>query len=467
MKYDRFSRRMFLQSSGKFMMAVPFLSSLLPREASAQAAAGSVRYVQWITNHGVFPEQFWPGSQWAPNQTFSAPDVKYRALSSITGSISKILGSDFDPVRGKMNLIKGLHGIVNDNWHNACFPTTAANPQWDEGIASFPYSVDSILETSSKVYPTAVGMPALRLTPGVNSNYKWGSYSWTKRNGQPFRHPCYDATTTALAAVFGNTAGGGALIDESVAARSQLADIVYEDYRKISTSKRISAEDKTQINNYMDLVSEVQKRMRAQAPTSCSAPAQEQQTNFDILHKNAIDLSVAAMLCGATKVVAYHCYQGSPTQYEEETFHNWAHNDIANHTKMVQWREKQFARLLRTMDAFTESNGKTLLDNSFVLHSSELSDPGHGGGHLHNMPVITAGSAGGKVTTGNYIDFVKRPYNNLLVTAMQAMGLTTGELERDGVVGFGAYTGYLSKNVGSEYLTDSEKRKPLPFLFKG
>lgn len=48
---------------------------------------------------------------------------------------------------------------------------------------------------------------------------------------------------------------------------------------------------------------------------------------------------------------------------------------------------------------------------------------------------------------------------------LMAMGLDARDFERDGVVGFGGYSGYLLKNVGAQYLTDAEKRKPLPMPF--
>lgn len=38
-----------------------------------------------------------------------------------------------------------------------------------------------------------------------------------------------------------------------------------------------------------------------------------------------LDIVVSALLCHCTRVVAYHTYQGSPTDCDEATFHAWAH----------------------------------------------------------------------------------------------------------------------------------------------
>lgn len=473
MKYNPMTRRMFLQGSGKFLLSIPVLPSLLTRVAEAAAnSATNVRYVQWITNHGVFPQFFWPGSAYNPNTSFTANgavDVKYRPMSELPNNISTLIGTSFNPVRSKMNLIRGLHGIVNENWHNNCYPTTGANPLTDHGVAANPYSVDFVLEKSKKFYQSQAKVPVLRLTPEVNSAYKWGSYCWGVDAGnQPVRLPCYDLMNSALSALFGNSGGGGSTgADPSTALKLKVTDLVLEDYRRIINGNKVSSEDKHQLNNYMDLVHQAQTRMAASVPNTCSAPNLAQQVNFEVLHQNATDLAVAAMLCGATKVVAYHVYQGAADMYNDEVYHNWCHTDDPTlHTQMMTWRIKQLAVLVNKMDQFVESNGKTLLDNSLVLHSNELSDPGHGNDHFKNMPVMTFGSANGILNTGNYIDFGRRPYNNILVTAFNAMGLESADFER-GTAGYGQYTGYLDRNVDSKFLTDAEKRRALPLLYKG
>ena len=106
--------------------------------------------------------------------------------------------------------MRGLDLMVRKNFHNACVPTCASWPREDNHIPFFAHSVDSILETSTKVYPTPSRVPALRLTPGVNSGYKWGSFSWTTRNGEPFKLPALDTTQTAFEAVFGGATTGAA-----------------------------------------------------------------------------------------------------------------------------------------------------------------------------------------------------------------------------------------------------------------
>ena len=124
------------------------------------------------------------------------------------------------------------------------------------------------------------------------------------------------------------------------------------------------------------------------------------------------------------------------------------------------------------MDSVTEANGKTLLDNAFVYANNELSHPGHatneqrvpGSTHLVDMPVITAGSGGGRFVTGQYVDFGVRLLNNMLITIFDAMGLGPDEYERDDRVGFGDYDGLRAGDYAT-FVSDSERRRVLPWIY--
>ena len=469
MKVELKSRRMFLQGAGGALLAIPSLPSLLWKlgRAHAQDSTPPVRYVQWITNHGQFDENFWPASMYAPTEPAdiggaSIADIKVRPLSAIPGPLSPVLSNAFDPVRNKLNLIRGLDLIVGKGYHNACVPTCASWPRQIDHVPTFSYSVDSILETSTKVYPTPVRMPALRLTPGVNSAFKWGSFCWTTQNGKPLKLPAYEKPQAALDAIFVDTSSSTAIAAQT--AKLQLIDQVKDDYRRVGNLSALGSSDRQLLSNYIDLLADVQRRTSSDV-SACKTPAQAGQTDFDILHQNATDIAIAAMICGATRVVAYHCYQGSPTQYDEGTFHTWSHNDAPKHGEMMLYRYRQLARMLHVMDQVKDSDGTTLLDNALVYAGNELSEPFHGSKHLQNMPVLVAGGAAGALTTGNYIDFSGRLLNNLLITIFNTMGLSPFDYQRNNVIGFGDYEGPNAQNY-QRYLTTAQRHSALPYLYR-
>ena len=68
--------------------------------------------------------------------------------------------------------------------------------------------------------------------------------------------------------------------------------------------------------------------------------------------------------------------------------------------------------------------------------------------------------------TANRTDFgpVGRPYNELLISIMQAMGLTPEDYQRDGNTGFGDYIGPYRNDLEYWESFVANKNRPLPVL---
>src|SRR4029077_12144233 len=72
-------------------------------------------------------------------------------------------------------------------------------------------------------------------------------------------------------------------------------------------------------------------------------------------------------------------------------------------TKVHTWYAQQFATMLGKLKAVQEGE-KTLLDNMLMFWTNEL---GIGGTHSYvNVPYVLAGSCGGQLPTGRYIDYI-------------------------------------------------------------
>ena len=133
---------------------------------------------------------------------------------------------------------------------------------------------------------------------------------------------------------------------------------------------------------------------------------------------------------------------------------------------------------MEKMDQISESNGKTLLDNSLVYFGNEQSG---GSSHEHtDVPILVGGTAGGKIRPG-YWDYTFRPYafyqgrkdlrkpvgsvpyNNFLVSMMKALGLEANEWRSSGQKGFGEFS--LSK-VKSDFIAFPKNRSPRKYAAK-
>ena len=99
-------------------------------------------------------------------------------------------------------------------------------------------------------------------------------------------------------------------------------------------------------------------------------------------------------------------------------------------TKIHNWYAQQFAYMLGKLKAIDEGNGKSLLDNMLFFWTNEL---GEGGKHTYvNVPMVLAGSCGGQLPTGRYIDYLGgappaygsgTAHNKLYVTFQKLFGI--------------------------------------------
>ncbi len=481
MKWIPTTRRHFLQGAGGLTLALPTLPSLLPAAARSAVMRPPKRFVAVLSYFGQWFKYWYPEPT---SMTKLADDVHHVELASLQGPISSILNTDFDPLRKKLTLIRGLDGLCKTG-HNGTFPLTGS--MWisyeHERADAFPYSIDHVLETSKRVYPTDPRLPALRLSPHLTERNQ--SFSWTKRGGQAVRLPSLWNEASAFNKVFGRALPGGTFGPSTEHASSMKSvDLVFEDYRSLLASPRLGADDRQRLTNYVELLQQARRRMDIVArPLACAgapgrlADAMNRGKTTDQLYANHFDVMVSALACDITRVatIVIHHWSSTDPNLSPSAVHDASHSNPEKNAMWNAWIAKQVAVLLSKMDAITEADGSTLLDNSAVLWSNEL---GQGEAHVFgDIPVLLAGGLQGQLRTGHFIDyrqnprvgayanryFIGRPYNQLLVTLLEAMGLEPQDYERDGIKGFGTYSG-----ISPEYYQHlakyvPQRRQHLPF----
>ena len=107
---------------------------------------------------------------------------------------------------------------------------------------------------------------------------------------------------------------------------------------------------------------------------------------------------------------------------------------LEEYTKITIWHMAQYAYFLENLKKIKEGD-KTLLDNSMIMFTSDLRD-----GNRHsprNLPLVLAGSGGGKLKLGQNLVFEKdTPLANLYLTMLKTLNINQD--------GFGDSTGTLS-----------------------
>lgn len=478
---DHWSRRHFLKGAGGFALALPLLPSLLPSRVSAASAAQSVtkRFVAIWSPYGVYMNNYWPTFE---AKNVLAQDIVSHPLDQIPGGPSPVISTArFSSLFPKLNLIRGLDCTV--------LPGHNFNVMLGAGMHSATeVTIDNVLAQSSKIYPLEPVARSLHLRPSWNDK-RGGELgvSFARIGKNISMVPNYWSAQGAFNRVFSGAT-------DTSGKREKVVDKVYESYLRLKNHPRLSSEDKSRVDNHLTRLSELEQRFVAEKQLACRAPALQSESpdagwdtiDWEKTMKNHIDVMVAALACGATRIGTL-MFSGY-TPFFDAGYHHatLAHNPDetsltlkAQNLQINDWWAKWVAYLMSQMDGVSEANGKTLLDNSLVYWGYENS---HGNAHsVCSLPVLLGGSLQGILKTGNYIDYrswvrragnfkdedsLGRVYNQLLVTILQGMGLQPADYEFDGRTGFGSYENWNKSSIAAyaPFTTITEKRAPLPFL---
>jgi hypothetical protein len=485
MSNGRLSRRHLLAGLGvgALSMALPMLPSLTKR-ASADVPRAPKRFIALAHYVGHHVPYYFPTA--TANVKVDA-NTFYKKLVDIEGDMSRVFDSKFDRYRSKMNIYHGLDS-TGGGGHNSTVPLCASAPISEaDPTPKFGRSIDVLMSNSANVSDSSARFKALRIGNEYSSNV---SMSFDRdAAGKGIALPSMSGDTNIFNALFDtpptDTAG------QAAAARHKLlVDRSFQQYKALRADARLSSADRQRFDAHVASMTDLQKRLSSAA--SCSKPQFTPFTDAmprEKLWHNQIDAVVNAMACDMTRVASLYVYDykfgTSPQNYSEShgNSHEREGGDVQAQKSLEfsQFKADQVLYLLDKLATTVEVDGSTMLDNTLVLWTSELSN-----GNFHtnsDLPVATFGNAGGALKTGYLMDFRLKPlqyiagrtdfltplgqaYNRLLVTMMRAMGMQESEYigEGDGG-GFGEF----SKNV--QYIDTqytqfiSQRNTPLPIVF--
>ncbi len=104
MKWNPYTRRMFLQGAGNFALAIPFLPSLMPRAAWGDTAAPAKRFVAICNDYGISLHENWHPTNNLPNLTLNVAGhspIHYQALKDFVPNANSSLTRPNTPAIGR------------------------------------------------------------------------------------------------------------------------------------------------------------------------------------------------------------------------------------------------------------------------------------------------------------------------------------------------------------------------------
>jgi len=398
MKYDPITRRHFLQGAGGFLLAAPFLPSILaPAEARAACLGPEPRFVALFGRYGnVAADRWFPNENeisWSTQQL--NPDHLIRS-GDIPSSVSQIFPSFlFGSLRQKLAFHIGLDftqrtAHSNGNLLGPFVTNETGGPK--------TISLDQVLARELSQNPIAPSV--------VYGNDAEGSCSYGLTPAGVIQNIAgFNSAQAAFLAIFGGSSGGGVN-------HAPVVDRVYQDFNSFRNHPRLGSVDRQTLEQVIARIDDLQSRLNANIDcTNVEEPGYintwQNFANQIIEWDNYADLLVAAFQCCITRVSTflYNRY----THPDGDDFHDDSHASYtvagqAELTSIFQdWGRYFYHAFISKMDAVLESNGRTMLDNSYVIMGMENSGTQDHTNYANS--IITAGSANNAFLTGKVFDW--------------------------------------------------------------
>jgi hypothetical protein len=445
----RFTRRNLLRGGLAATAAIPLLNA---RRAQGDDTP-PVRLVVMHTPNGTRNSLFWPtGSETDFKlNTITAPLEAYKSkltfLKGIrlndslqNGALGGTLGSEHARGTGGMLTARPL----NAGKEFVSFGNTTSG--WGSG-----QSLDQYL--AQKLAPPTT-FKSLQLGVHVRDTEVRARISYTASNQPvPPREDPKDVFKSLFGAMMASPTPDGMAdpaLERLWAQRKSVFDLSNAETQRLMGL--VGSEDRKMLDAHLTAMRDVEARLVGTPGTSgmggpgasCTPPT---LGDFDLgvddqylqAGRAQMDLAAAALACDQTRILTFQwSYSESEHLFQflkvnsagiNGNHHAISHDFSSSGTNYLAynaiqtWYAEQVAYFLGKLDSYKEGD-RTLLDNTIVLWASEI---GESTQHdLTMMPYVLAGSAGGKLKAGRYLDFssARKDNNQLLVSLGQAMGVS-------------------------------------------
>jgi hypothetical protein len=424
------SRRNLMLSAGGISLALPLLRSL---GARADIIQPPKRLILIYTANGTVP------TDWQPRALRSSTDFD--------------LGTILEPLAPYQDRLVGMTGV-----HSAA-GLTEANPggphqrgigslftgallqtgQFSDGCGSLAGwaagpSIDQLLAR------TSLGETPLRsLELGVRcvENDVQGRISYSAA-GSPLP-PIIDPKLT-FSRLFERPAAGPITRDQLV------IDAVLDQWKL--TRKRVGAEDGHTLDQHAELILDLERRLKESTPSpECAAPSAplalnpDNEVDMPAVSRAQLDLVAAALACDLTRIVSLQYSTGFnriayPWLDSKGEGHSLSHSGASDLESMralagrSRWHASEIAYLAGKLAAIPEGDGN-VLDSTLIVWGTEVSQ---GNSHsLEDIPYLLVGNAQGSIRGGQWLNYMGRSGNDLLITIAQAFGLPLTSIGAEGL----------------------------------
>lgn len=433
-------RRRFLTGVGGVALGLPFLETFAPSEVGANGVDPArftvfVRQANGVAQAGGGePEQFWPT---APGALDSA---------SLAGMTTRAT-SELAPYADKLLMIKGLrfafpgNGCGHSGGGNQCLTAARVSdtPSGNQSLA-MGESIDNRIAAETN----ADGVEPLTLYAGKMSGYinEVLSYRGAKdlRAADPNPWSVYTK-------IVGLNAVDELLAEQIRARRLSVNDLVREQMQTLMSSSALSSSDRERLEVHFDAIRDLEIQLSCELPGEAEVAEYmlynqsfANNDNMEAVVQLQMNLIALAFACDYTRAATLQIGDGNDgTEWwingvKQANYHMISHRiyshgsdgdpipDAVNkHHEIDKIHARLFRHLLDRLSMYGTDSG-TLLDDCAAVWTNDL---GHGVSHTYNnVPFVIAGSCGGFLQTGQFVELpTMTSHNKLFNTLLNAVGV--------------------------------------------
>lgn len=492
------ARRSFLRGACGVIVALPFLESLAPKKVARGAPTPSPkRYVSWFTFMGSLP-QYELVEETASGLVFPAGSV-LAPLEKIKHKVSILRGVN-------MASLRKAHGPSAGHSQGCAHAFTSAKTiqckdQWGQDVF-FPVAPNASSSSSDgKYYPNqcspSIDQAIANRIDTQNVRYK----SILAGDGSDHAEPIFYGENSDMPqrwwnpkwlfdSLFAEFASSAETLTKVRASRKSVLDAVLADAQALDG--RISQSDKLVLAAHLDSIRDVEKSIADGG--SCNLPGKlgDEWNNLDGVSGSALGtksyeqllklvalglkcdlyrvgaVQLSGRMVGLTDIIPdLSAITSNPNRNVHEFSHiKWNEDGVEVWRRIITWRYKLLADFCADLDSAPEADGKTVLDNTVILHGNELltglhdatPDVNYGYSGIpecptcpdqypparpNGLPMLYVGSAGGALKTGkvfnfrdaakydvnrHFTDYGQYSHGEVMLTMARAMGVGPDKL---------------------------------------
>ncbi|PRQ08630.1 DUF1552 domain-containing protein [Enhygromyxa salina] len=436
------TRRTVLRGLGGLALGLPLLDAMRGSPAHAGGSEHPKRFIVMYTPNGTIAKNFWPTSVLSETEfqlsPILTPLAKHKDDLLIIGGVDML--SAMAP-----NLDGKSPGDAHQKGTGGCLTATELLPGnfiggggqtagWAGGI-SVDQAIANHIGQNTPYKSVELGVAVQGANVGGRISYRGP--------GQPL--PPENSPYAAYQRLFGDSLGDPLEVEQRIARRHSVLDVVAEDYKRLRD--RLGGEDREKLHNHLLGIDAIRDRLDkavVKFDGVCQpldlGPALDVNKieNMPIIGGLQMDLLAMAFACDLTRVATLMWTNSTSSAVLsfidpaiKDGHHALAHKGdeetvkVHHNTLINTWYASQLGALIDRLKAIPEGDG-TVFDNTVILWTNEQA---RGNNHdRHDLPYVLAGGVDSVFNTGRYVEFPgDTGHNRLLVSLLNAMDIDATE----------------------------------------